>query len=350
MPPVPASAPASAASRYSVSPLAVRVISVLLVFAALKLGRPVLVPVTAGLFIAALLRPLHAWLRSRLHEKLKGLALVAAFLVALLGIGAFFTGLYVSGTAVAEEIQQRRPQLEQQFEQLKRRVERSGVTPSATEPPKGAAGKVAGGVVLVTTKTLGELILVVAFAILALAEVENARDRLRRLGSGGERAIRIIDDVSPSFRRYAWVKTLTSAITGLFTGLASWGLGLPLPYVWGFIAFLLEYVPSVGSVLAIVPPVLIALATGGPSQAGITLLVIGTGQIILGNIVDPRIEGKIEPISPFVVLLAIVVWGFLWGAAGALLAVPLTVGLTLAGKHLREVEPVDTLLSGDADE
>ena len=350
MPPVPASAPASAASRHSVSPLAVRIIAVLLVFAALKLGRPVLVPITAGLFIAALLRPLHGWLRPRLHDKLKGLALVAAFLVALLGIGAFFTGLYVSGTAVAEEIQQRRPQLEQQFEQLKRRVERSGVTPSATEPPKGTAGKVAGGVVLVTTKTLGELILVVAFAILALAELENARDRLRRLGPGGERAIRIIDDVSPSFRRYAWVKTLTSTITGTFTGLATWGLGLPLPYVWGFLAFLFEFVPSVGSILSIVPPVLIALAVEGPAKAGITLLVIGGGQIILGNIVDPRIEGRLIPISPFTVLLAIIVWGWLWGAGGALMAVPFTVALTLAGKHLREFTPLGPLLTGDADE
>lgn len=331
------------------APLAVRVIAVVLVLAALKLGRPALVPITAGLFVAALLRPLHRALRQQLPHQLRGLALVAALVVACIGVGAFVTGLYVSGTAVAQEIRQRRPQLEQRIDQLRARVHRSGFERSATSTAPNAAGKIAEGVVLATTHTIGELILVIAFAILALAELENARARLRQLGPGGERALNIIDEVTPSFRRYAWVKSLTSAITGLFTAIACWGLGLPVPYVWGFLAFLFEYIPSVGSLLAVIPPVLIALATNGLSKAGITLLVIGTGQVILSNIVDPRLEGRLMPISPFVVLLSIIVWGFLWGAAGALLAVPLTVALTLAGHHLRDVWPVSVLLSGNTD-
>jgi AI-2 transport protein TqsA len=332
------------------APLAVRIIAVLLTLAALKLGAPVLVPLAGGLFVATLLRPMHAALRARLPARLRFLALLAAFLVTVVGLGAFFSGLTVSAQAVMGEIDERRPQLEARIEELRRRLTRTGIEPAATKPPPDAAGKVAGAAAIATGTALGKLILVVAFAILALAEVENARERLRKTGPGGERALRIFDEVGPAFRRYAGVKTLTSTITGTFTGLASWGLGLPLPYVWGFLAFLFEYVPSVGSIISIVPPVLIALAVDGPAKAGITLLVIGGGQIILGNIVDPRIEGRLMPISPFTVLLSIIVWGWLWGAGGALMAVPFTVALTLAGKHLREFSPLGTLLTGDADE
>jgi AI-2 transport protein TqsA len=323
---------------------------VLLTLAALKLGATVLVPLAGGLFVATLLRPLHAALRQRLPQRLRFLALLAAFLVTVVGLGAFFTGLTLSAQAVMSEIDERRPQLEARVAELRQRLTRSGVEPSATQAPPDAAGKLAGATALATGTALGKLILVVAFAILALAEVENARERLRKTGPGGERALRILDEVGPAFRRYAGVKTLTSTITGTFTGLAAWGLGLPLPYVWGFLAFLFEFVPSVGSIISIVPPVLIALAVEGPAKAGLTLLVIGGGQIILSNIIDPRIEGRLMPISPFTVLLSIIVWGWLWGAGGALMAVPFTVALTLAGKHLREFSPLGTLLTGDSDE
>jgi AI-2 transport protein TqsA len=333
----------------STAPPAVRIIAVLLVVATLKLGAPVLVPLAGGLFLAALLRPLHHTLRERLPRRLRGLALLAAFVAAVLGLGAFFTGLTISARAVFAEIEQRRPQLETRIGALRQRAAERGIEPSATEPPPDAAGRIAGAAAFTTGNALGNLILVVAFAMLALAEVEDARRRLRRVGPAGERALRIIDEVAPTFRRYAGVKSLTSTITGTFTGVASWLLGLPLPYVWGFLAFLFEFVPSVGSILAIVPPVLVALAVEGPAKAGMVLLVIGTGQVILGNIVDPRIEGRLMTISPFAVLLAIISWGWLWGAGGALLAVPFTVAITLAGRHLAPFRPLATLLGADDD-
>ncbi len=144
-----------------------------------------------------------------------------------------------------------------------------------------------------------------------------------------------------------WVKTLTSAITGVATWLAALAFGLPLAWVWGFLAFLLEYIPSVGSALAVIPPTLMALAEGGMPKAAAVLLVIGGLQVFFGNVVDPRLEGKLMSLSPFGVLLSIVFWGWLWGPAGALLAVPLTVAAVIACRHIPGARGVATVVAGD---
>ena len=191
--------------------------------------------------------------------------------------------------------------------------------------------------------------LALAFAALGLAEADEVRRRIAHVGNGGgaRRALAAIDEAVPAFRRYVWVKTLTSAITGVATWLAALAFGLPLAWVWGFLAFLLEYVPSVGSALAVVPPTLMALAEGGLSKAAAVFLVIGGLQVFFGNVVDPRLEGKMMSLSPFGVLLSIVFWGWLWGPAGALLAVPLTVAVVIACRHIPGARGVATVVAGD---
>jgi predicted PurR-regulated permease PerM len=196
---------------------------------------------------------------------------------------------------------------------------------------------------------LATLLLALGFAALALAEADDARERIARAvgASRGRATLDSLEQTTRAFRRYAWVKTLTSAITGLATALAALAFGLPLAWVWGFLAFLLEYIPSVGSVLAVLPPTLMAVASAGPARAGAVFLVIGALQVILGNVVDPRLEGRFMQLSPFAVLLSIVVWGWLWGAVGALLAVPLTVAIVIACRHIPGARGLATVLAGD---
>ena len=341
------------------------VIGPLLAIAALKLGQTVLVPLVAGIFLAIVVRPIHRRLGAALPRRLRWLGLVVAMLTLLAGLAAFGGAVTLSGRAVADEFQARRPEIESQLGRLRSVAGRVGLDipggGQAAPAQRGSQGEAQGGSPSGATGGRAErtlrsvvagvttLLLALAFAALGLAEADEVRRRIAHTGNGGgaRRALAAIDEAVPAFRRYVWVKTLTSALTGVVTWLAALAFGLPLAWVWGFLAFLLEYVPSVGSALAVVPPTLMALAEGGLTKAAAVLLVIGGLQVFFGNVVDPRLEGKMMSLSPFGVLLSIVFWGWLWGAAGALLAVPLTVAVVIACRHIPGARGVATVVAGD---
>lgn len=338
------------------------VVGPLLVIAALKLGKTVLLPLAAGIFLAVVVRPIHRGLGARLPRRLRWLGLVAAMLAVLAGLAAFGGALTLSGRAVADEFQSRRPQIEGQLEQVRSVAGRFGLSipgggedsngSQAEEPPArppGGQSSFAQRTLLAVASGLGALLLTLAFAGLGLAETDEVRRRIAHTGrgDGARRALAAIDEAVPAFRRYVWVKSLTSALTGLATYMAALAFGLPLAWVWGFLAFLLEYIPSVGSVIAIAPPTLMALAEGGPAKAGAVFVVIGTLQVFFGNVVDPKLEGKLMALSPFGVLLSIVFWGWLWGPVGALLAVPMTVAVVIACRHIPGAHGVATVVAGD---
>jgi predicted PurR-regulated permease PerM len=341
------------------------VIGPLLAIAALKLGEAVLVPLVAGIFLAVVVRPIHRRLGAALPRPLRWLGLVVAMLTLLAGLAAFGGAVTLSGRAVADEFQARRPEIESQLGRLRAVAGRVGLDiPGGSEAapaPGGSQGEAQGGspggaqggraerTLRSVVAGFTTLLLALAFAALGLAEADEVRRRIAHTGNGGgaRGALAAIDEAVPAFRRYVWVKTLTSALTGVVTWLAALAFGLPLAWVWGFLAFLLEYVPSVGSALAVVPPTLMALAEGGLTKAAAVLLVIGGLQVFFGNVVDPRLEGKMMSLSPFGVLLSIVFWGWLWGPAGALLAVPLTVAVVIACRHIPGARGVATVVAGD---
>jgi predicted PurR-regulated permease PerM len=361
------------------------VVGTVVVAAALKLAQPVLVPLVAGVFLAVLARPLQRAVAGRLPGRLRWLGLVAAMLVVLGGVTAFGGAVYLTGRAVAGELRDRRPRSRRRRPRCgsgsrapacpRRRCRRSrgpagrrrrqgrprrrvGRRRKPRRPagrrarPSGEAsgGGSAGTVRRATTglvEALGSLLLALAFCALGLAESGAARRRLVRAvpDRATPAVLQAVDEAAAAFRRYAWVKTLTSAITGLATFGAALAFGLPLAWVWGFIAFLLEYIPSVGSALAVLPPTLMAVADGGPSRGLLVFLVVGALQVFFGNVVDPKLEGRFMAVSPFVVLLSIVVWGWLWGPVGALLAVPMTVAAVIVARHTPGAHGVATLLA-----
>lgn len=339
------------------------VTGVVLAVAALKLARPVVLPLVIGLFLTILAYPLYRRMRRALPRRIRWLSLVATMLLLLGALGGFAAAVAVSGRAVVRELRTREGEIRSRLQAVRSSAAEVGVAlpggvAGGQSDPAGTSSQGSGGgsttgqparTVAMLVETAGGLLLALAFAALGLAEAGEARARLARV-RGGDRVLAALDEAGPAFRRYVWVKSLTSAITGVATALASLALGLPLAWVWGFIAFLLEYVPSVGSVLAILPPTLMALAVGGPVKAATVFLVIGALQVILGNVVDPRIEGRLMQVSPFGVLLSIVFWGWLWGAMGALLAVPLTIAVVIACRHVPGAEGVAVLVAGDGEE
>lgn len=130
--------------------------------------------------------------------------------------------------------------------------------------------------------------------------------------------------------RYLGIKTLVSSATGLCAGLLTWSIGLDFPLLWAMLAFLLNYVPTIGSIIAAVPAVLLALVQLGPGEAGAIAVGFAAINVAFGNMIEPRLMGYGVGISPLVVFLGLVFWGWVFGPVGMLLSVPLTMTLKLA--------------------
>jgi predicted PurR-regulated permease PerM len=132
-----------------------------------------------------------------------------------------------------------------------------------------------------------------------------------------------------SLGRYLGIKTLVSLATGTCAWFATRWIGLDFPLLWGMFAFLLNYVPTIGSIIAAVPAVLMALVQLGPAEALSTAVAFIAINIAFGNFIEPRLMGYGVGISPLVVFLGLFFWGWVFGPVGMLLSVPLTMALKM---------------------
>jgi len=136
--------------------------------------------------------------------------------------------------------------------------------------------------------------------------------------------IEAFDNINQQVQRYIWAKTLTSIITGGMVIIVCLLFQVDFPITWGFFTFLLNFIPTIGVAIAAILPTLVALVQFGPWTA-LWLFVVLTGVLMtLGNLIEPKILGESVNLSPLVALLALIFWGWLWGAAGMVIAVPLT--------------------------
>jgi predicted PurR-regulated permease PerM len=130
--------------------------------------------------------------------------------------------------------------------------------------------------------------------------------------------------------RYMGIKTIVSMVTGMSASLLTWWIGLDFWLLWGMLAFLFNYVPAIGSIIAAVPAILMALVQLGIGEAGWTALGFLGINVLFGNFVEPRLMGYGVGISPLIVFTGLVLWGWIFGPVGMLLSVPLTMTLKMA--------------------
>ena len=160
----------------------------------------------------------------------------------------------------------------------------------------------------------------------------------------------IISDVNERIGIYLAVKTLVNVILGVMSYAVLWWFDVDFALFWALIIALLNYIPYVGSFLGVIFPVLLTLAQFGAWQ---TTLLVGSllisAQFFVGNILEPKMIGRQVNLSPFVVLVALSLWGGLWGIPGAILAIPLTVMIAIVLGAFPATRPVAVLLAEDVD-
>lgn len=165
-------------------------------------------------------------------------------------------------------------------------------------------------------------------------------DRLNTSSEGKEKVVRAVMGI----QRYLFIKTVASAVTGLLAwGLCAW-MNVPFAFLWGLVAYLLNYIPTIGSIVAAIPPILLAMLLG---TWGETFIVAGGYLAInsaIGNCLEPLFMGKEFGISTSVVLLSVLLWGWVLGPCGMLLAVPLSVLLKLAMENSQDLAWIAKLI------
>ena len=167
-----------------------------------------------------------------------------------------------------------------------------------------------------------------------------------RGGRGG-----FLGEVENQIRRYILVKVGVSALTGLLTGLFLWILGVDLAMVFGLFAFLLNFIPSIGSIIAMVLPLPVILIDPDltPPLVALALILPGVAQFLLGNVIEPRFMGRSLDLHPVAVMLTLIFWGTIWGVVGMFLATPMTAVVKILLERSEPTRPVAMLLAGRLD-
>ncbi|MEJ2034102.1 MAG: AI-2E family transporter, partial [Deltaproteobacteria bacterium] len=158
--------------------------------------------------------------------------------------------------------------------------------------------------------------------------------------AGYEQVVRDIND-------YMKIKTWISLATGIFIAIWLAILGVDYPLLWGVLAFLLNYVPNIGSIIAAVPAVLLALVQLGTTSALLAAAGYLAVNMVVGNVVEPRFMGRGLGLSTLVVFLSLVFWGWVWGPIGMLLSVPLTMMIKIALASNEETRRFAILLGSE---
>ena len=195
---------------------------------------------------------------------------------------------------------------------------------------------------------LGSLTMVLIFVLFLLMEKPYLRPKVIEAlqGPRTEKVFRIVGHTNAQIGRYLSVKLVISLATGVLV----WGsftiIGVDFAFIWAVLAFLFNFIPSIGSILVGVTSFAFAIVQFYPEPnpiiaAGASMLAI---QTIVGNVIDPKLQGDRLKISPVVILFSLLFWGWLWGVIGLFLAVPLTVAMKIVFENVPGLEPVGVLM------
>ena len=339
------------------------------VVAILYVARQVFIPVALAVLFAFLLRPVVGVLERSFLRRRASVILVIATTVALLGLGGW--ALFGQANAMALEISKYSGNLEQKF-----RVFRHGsihslsvvektlqkISDNATERTERPDMKVRiipdRNNIAERYKTLAPSIefiasafLVIVLVFFLLDEQEKMRDRLLRVAGRAHLTVttQAIGETAYRISRYLFTQAIMNLGFGLVIGVGLALLGIPHAPLWGVLAFLLRFVPYIGTFLAGALPTLLALAVfpGWWGGVKVLLLFVVTDQILAG-FVEPAVIGHRVGVSPVALLVSAIFWGWLWGPVGLLLSTPITVCATVAGEFIPALRIFSILFGTEA--
>ena len=322
--------------------------SVIVILAGLKAAADIIVPFLLAAFIALLCTTPLFWLNKRGIPNTLSVILV---LVGLLGISTVL-GITVGSSLkkFTKSLPTYRASLQKQTDTVVSYLTEKGLnvdeyreTVTDTFDPSSAMG-MAGTTLKKASGVLANGFLILLTVVFILLEAVGMPRKLNRVLKHPEKTMAGFETFVQSVKQYLFIKTIVSAITGLLAGISTAVIGIDFPILWGVLAFAFNFVPNIGSFIAAVPPLLLGAVQHGPKAI---LSVVGSYvviNVVMGNIVEPRLTGQGLGLSTLVVFLSLVFWGWLLGPVGMLLSVPLTMIVKIACESNEKTKPIGILL------
>jgi AI-2 transport protein TqsA len=316
--------------------------------AGLRAAEAVIVPFLLSVFLSMLGIPILGWLRRRgVPQPLAILLVVLGLIVILVVIGVVVGGSINGFTQALPQYQDRLTSL---MSSMDRQLQSWGLDVSITAVGDlvnpGQVFQLAGGLLSRLAGIVSNFFLVVLTTVFILTEASGFPGKIQTaLGDRGSGLLQL-SGVMTQVHRYLVIKTAISLMTGVILGTWVWILGVDFPVLWGLLTFLLNYIPNLGSIMAAVPPVLLALIQpgGGLTLALMVAVGYGTVNVAFGNLVEPRVMGQRLGLSTLVVFASLVFWGWVWGGVGMLLSVPLTMVVKILLESSKELRWIAVLL------
>ena len=331
-------------------PLALTAASFVIIIAGIRVAAPILVPFLLATFIAIISGPPLSYLSRKGVPRTVALLIVIAVVITIGLIVAVLVGKSVED--FSRNLPAYRARLQEQVVALSAWLGRVGIhVPEGryleTFNP-GAAMQLASGLLTGLGSVLTNAFLILITAMFILLEASGFPEKLRAVVTDPERSLGTIERFLAAMQRYMAIMTVISLATGI--AIAAWLaiIGVDYPLLWGFLAFLLNYVPTIGSILAAVPAVLLAMLQLGAGPALLTTLGYAVVNLVLGTVIGPRLMGRGLGLSTLVVFLSLVFWGWVLGPVGMLLSVPLTMMIKIALDSREDTRWIAAMLGAEA--
>lgn len=320
---------------------------IVIILVGIKIASEIIVPFILALFIAVILNPLI-----RRLERLRIPRILAISLVVIIIIFCMVVLLAYLGTTLNElawTIPQYRSSLMVPMQNIEPWLQRAGIDISVDQLMRyvdpNALMSLMTGLITQLSTAMSSIFLLLLTVVFMLIEVPQIPNKLQQLMSRPKEGMAAIQRALDSVSHYLVLKTAISLVTGFVVWLMLAALDIRFAFIWGLLAFALNYIPNIGSIIAAIPPVVQVLVFNGFYPALIVIAGYLLINLIFGNILEPRIMGRGLGLSTLVVFLSLIFWGWLLGPVGMLLSVPLTIVVKIALEQADAGKGIAVLLS-----
>ncbi|WP_433383893.1 AI-2E family transporter [Actinoplanes sp. CA-142083] len=324
---------------------------IVVVVGGMRITADLIGPVFLALMLTVTISPIAIWMRG------KGVPLWLAMVVNVLAVYLLLAVLGVAMALSLARLVDLLPQYQQQFLDLRADVASTlaslGVDQTqvlaaldkVTSPAQivGVIEWIFGGLAGVLSNT----VFLLAVLLFMCVDAVDYPARLAASGAQRPQVVGALREFAQGTRRYLWVTTVFGLTVAVIDTVALWALDIPLPFLWGLLSFITNYIPNIGFIIGVIPPALLGLLQGGVEKMIWVIVVYCAINFVIQSIIQPKVVGDAVGLSATMSFLSLIFWGWVLGPLGALLAIPLSL---LAKGLLVDIDPstrwLNPLVSG----